>query len=148
MSVRKKFERKIREKEQEIQDLERKILEAKAYLDGMHDALRLFPAEGNNEAAEVAAETIIKPGTAVDAVWKHLKATGKAMHIMDLLTAIGREATPENRASVGSTLAAYVRKGAIFSRPAPNTFGLVEWGQPTPEDVPPDDFGGAPVDNA
>lgn len=46
--------------------------------------------------------------------------------------------------SLASSLAAYVRKGEIFTRPAPNTFGLVELGHKTiieEEAGPPAGFG-------
>jgi hypothetical protein len=32
------------------------------------------------------------------------------------------------RAAVAGSLSAYVRNGEIFTRPAPNTFGLIEFG--------------------
>lgn len=149
MSLRKKFERKVREKEQEIHELERQIMDAKAYLSAMQDAIRLLPAEGPGENGEAGTDLTLKAGSTMDAVAKVLKAHGKPMHIMDLLKAIGRDPTSEHRASVGGSLAAYVRKGVVFSRPAPNTFGLAEWGQDvTVDDGPPEDFGLRPADNA
>lgn len=144
MSTRRKFERKIREKEQEIQDLEHRLMEARAYVAAMQDAIRLLLPEPGAENGEVGAEIAIKAGSAVEAAVKALRDAQKPMHIMDLLKAIGREATPENRASLGGSIAAYVRKGAIFSRPAPNTFGLAEWGQSVTAEGPPDDFGTNP----
>jgi hypothetical protein len=33
-----------------------------------------------------------------------------------------------NRSALSGSIAAYVRKGEIFTRPAPNTFGLLELG--------------------
>ncbi len=148
MSLKRKFERKIREKEQEVQELEHKLMEAKAYLAAMQDAMRLLPAEGVAENGEMNADFSLKAGSTMEAVMKVLRASGKPMHIMDLIKAIGRDATSESRASVGGSLAAYVRKGVVFTRPAPNTFGLGEWGQPVGvEGGPPDDFGSKPVDN-
>lgn len=144
MSLRGKFERKIREKEQEIHDLENKLVEARAYMHAMQDAIRLVPIEGGGENGEIGSEVVIKPGSAMEAAMKALREAGKALHIMDLIKAMGREPTSESRASVGSSIAAYVRKGVIFTRPAPNTFGLAEWGQSAAESVPPDDFGTKP----
>ena len=45
--------------------------------------------------------------------------------------------------SLASSLAAYVRRGEIFSRPAPNTFGLLELGHLGGEEAeePPSGFG-------
>ena len=147
MSLRRKFERKVREKEQEIHGLENKLMEARAYMQAMQDAIRLVPVEGHGDNGESSSERVIKAGSAMEVAMKALREAGKAMHIMDLLKAMGREPTGENRASVGSSIAAYVRKGEIFTRPAPNTFGLAEWRQPTAESVPPDDFGTKPGEN-
>ncbi len=47
------------------------------------------------------------------------------MHIGALVTAIGIENTKNARVSLVGSLGAYVRKGLVFTRPAPNTFGLV-----------------------
>lgn len=151
MSLRRKFERKIREKEAEIQELEYQLRAARAYVQAMQDAMKLVPNDADGSDSENGSEVVVRPGSAIEAAIKVLRERGKPMHIMDLLPAIGREATPENRASVGSSLASYVRKGQIFTRPAPNTYGLVEWGTPTstdPDDLP-EDFGdGRAVDNA
>ena len=71
-------------------------------------------------------------------------ARHQPVHISDLLQALGKEANRENRASVTSSLAAYVRRGEIFTRPAPNTFGLIELGHhmlDEPAEEPPPDFG-------
>jgi len=142
MSLRRKFEKKIKDKEQEIQHLERQIMEARAYVEAMQDAMRLVPADGAGDNGEGNGGVTVKPGSAIEAVVKALRQSGKPMHIMDILKAMGRETTSEHRASVGGSLAAYVRKGAIFTRPAPNTFGLSEWGQPAAaDDGPPSDFG-------
>lgn len=53
---------------------------------------------------------------------------------------MGRPLTSQNKISVGGSISNYVRRGEIFIRTAPNTFGLVGM---TPEvaDVPPADFG-------
>jgi len=50
------------------------------------------------------------------------------MHITELLEAIGKPGDRMNRSALGGSIAAYVRKGEIFTRPAPNTFGLLELG--------------------
>jgi hypothetical protein len=58
------------------------------------------------------------------------------MHLTDILLAMGQEASRANSASLGSSLAAYVRRGEIFTRPAPNTFGLVELGHTDEAEAP------------
>src|SRR5690242_2399842 len=101
MSLRRKFDRKIREKEAEIQELEHRLMEARAYVDAMQDAIRLLPPEPGADGGENVAEISIKAGSAMEATVKALRDAGKPMHIMEILPAIGREATPENRASIG-----------------------------------------------
>ena len=48
------------------------------------------------------------------------------MRIEALLEAAGKEPTKANRVSLVGSLGGYVRKGKIFTRPAPSVFGLVE----------------------
>jgi hypothetical protein len=53
---------------------------------------------------------------------------GDPVHITTLLAEIGLEINRDTRASLAGSLAGYVRRGEIFTRPAPNTFGLIELG--------------------
>lgn len=140
MGVREKLERRIREKESEIQQLNLRLMEARAYMQAMQDTLRLLPREGSVAMDGEDAEVSVKPGTALASVVKYLKEQGKPMHIMEILPAIGREATAAERASIGGTLSAYVRRGHVFTRPGPNVFGLMEWqsGKLASEGPPPD----------
>lgn len=143
MSLRRKFERKIREKEQAIQALEDELRSARAYLEAMRDAWKMVPNEGDTTDSETLGDAGLRPGSAVEAAVKVLREVEKPLHIMELIAAMGKEANAQNRASIGSSLAAYVRRGELFTRPAPNTFGLVEWGPtpPMPDEGIPDDFG-------
>ena len=69
-------------------------------------------------------------GAAYDA----LKKAGKPLHVNVLLPAIGRGITRADKSAISGTLAAYVRKGDVFTRPAPNTFGLAEFGSQDGQD--------------
>jgi hypothetical protein len=70
---------------------------------------------------------------------------------VDLLKAMGREVNRKNKTGVSGSLAAYVRRGEVFTRPKPNTFGLLELENPVKSDgfrndviraeAPPDNFG-------
>ena len=62
------------------------------------------------------------------------------MHVEKLLNAIGKESTKSNKVSLSSSIAHYVREGIIFTRPAPNTFGLKEFEKTDHDDLP-EDFG-------
>ena len=133
-----KFEERIKRKEQEIQEYEAKIREGRAYLQALQDAIKLLPKENINRPFE---EKMLRQGSNVGKAYEILKKTGKPMHLNDILTAIGKNTSKKERISLAGSLASYVRRNHIFTRPAPNTFGLISM-----EDMeePPDDFG---IDN-
>ena len=61
-----------------------------------------------------------------------------------------RALTPAAKSSLAGSLAAYVRQNEIFTRVAPNTYGLSELGHDVLEltgemEEPPEGFGRAPV---
>lgn len=139
---------KIRKKEAEIQSLEDKLKTARIYLQALHD---VRDALGAMESGQ--SDSALRTGSAVAQAREAIQRAGKPLHISDLLSALGKSVTKEARASLTSSLAAYVRRGEIFTRPAPNTFGLAEMGhasaQPESEleTEPPPDFGGSSVDD-
>jgi hypothetical protein len=74
------------------------------------------------------------------------------VHLDDLLLELGKKVTRSSQASLAGSLAAYVRREEIFTRPAPNTFGLIELGHDSEGDgeveddfEPPAGFGRQPV---
>lgn len=138
---------KIQRKEAEIQALEDKLRTGRIYLQALHDVLSAV-----EKGATLADGSVLRDGSLVAQARKAILRRGKPAHVSDLLTALGRAVTKETRASLTSSLAAYVRRGEIFTRPAPNTFGLVELGratesahQTTPTDPPPN-FGTASLE--
>jgi hypothetical protein len=141
MNERKKIEDRIRKKEEEAQELEAKARDARVYVKALQDVLKMLPRE-----AETAGESpsILRPGSSVAMARDIILKRNAPVHISELLREMGKDLNRENRASLGSSLAAYVRKREIFTRPAPNKFGLVELGHTAREDGdldPPDDFG-------
>jgi hypothetical protein len=121
-----KFEERIRRKELDIQELEMQIREARSYMRGLQEALKILPRESADRGTE-GGEDVLRPGTMVAAARGALQQFGRPLHLLDILTAIGKEPNGANRASLGGSLSAYVRKAQIFTRPGPNTFGLVEF---------------------
>lgn len=67
-----------------------------------------------------------------------IKKTGRPMHVKEILEGIGKKDTKKERVSLSSSLGMYYRKNEIFTRPAPNTFGLISM---EVAEEPPDDFG-------
>jgi hypothetical protein len=65
----------------------------------------------------------------------------KPLHISTILKGIGEEPTRQKKASLVSSLSTYVKNQQIFTRPLPNTFGLIGMAEDTEPDEPPEDFG-------
>ncbi|MEQ8328675.1 MAG: hypothetical protein RIE84_15485 [Parvibaculum sp.] len=144
MSERKAVEDRLRKKEQEINALEEKIKAAKVYVQALRDILKLLDGGDNSPKSE----SILKSGSAVAQARDVILEKGVPVHINEILDALGKGDTREAKASLTSSLAAYVRRGEIFTRPAPNTFGLVELGHTTADSAPsepPTNFGQTPI---
>jgi hypothetical protein len=121
MGIRVEFQKRIDKKHQEIAELETKVREARVYVQALEDMMRLLPREELNGRAE----STLRPGTAIGKARDAIKAAGHPLHITEILVAIGRPLDKGNRAAIGGSIAAYVRRGEVFTRPAPNTFGLI-----------------------
>jgi hypothetical protein len=141
MNERQKIEESLRKKEQEIHSLREKIKVSKVYVKALRDVLKLL--DKGNEAE--AAESTLRQGSAVAQARDVILEREMPVHIGDLLGAMGKPQTRESRSSLASSLAAYVRRGEIFARTAPNTFGLIVLGHHSEEvkknPVPPTGFG-------
>jgi predicted ribosome quality control (RQC) complex YloA/Tae2 family protein len=135
MGLRDKFDEKIKRKEQEIQEYENKIREARAYMQALQDTVKLLPKEDNDASFKVKK---IRPGSAVYKTMVFLKKAGKPVHINDILKGIGKTTSKKDRISLGGSLGLYIRKNEIFTRPEPNTFGLIAFEK---SEEPPNDFG-------
>ena len=142
MNERRKIEERLRKKEEEIREFEAKIRDARIYVQALQDVLKILP-RGSERNVRAGA---LRPGSSMARVREFILERGRPGHVTELLEALGRPATREARASLSGSLAAYVRKGEIFTRPNPNTFGLIELGHDNegnagPDDEPPADFG-------
>lgn len=125
---------RIRKKEAEIQQLEERIKAARIYVQALKDLLK---------ASESAGDGDVKAGSMLDQVRDAIRAAGRPLHVNDLLRAIGRSEDSKN--SLTGSLAAYVRRGEVFTRPQPNTFGLVEFEEHRGDHpAPPPGFGERP----
>ena len=122
MSTRRKLKEKIAKKEREILGLETQIREARAYIEAMREALKMLPRE---EFAGGTEDTPFRKGSIADRAKKALEAHGAPMHIDKLVVAMRLKADSKNKRSVAGTLASYFRRGEVFDRPEPNTFGLL-----------------------
>ena len=136
MGLRERFDEKIKKKEAEIQYHENIIRDAKVYIQALQDSIKLLPKEEN---VTTSPEEKFRRGSDVYKTYELLKNTGSPMHINDILKGIGKTTSKRDRTSLCGSIGFYKRKNEIFTRPAPNTFGLIEWDSKPKE--PPDDFG-------
>jgi hypothetical protein len=134
MNERRKVEERLKRKEQEIRDLEDQIKAAKIYVQALQDVLKLLPRDPD---VDTSPETVLRPGSLVAQTRTSIKARGTALHVDEILRILGKDVNRENKAALSGSLAAYVRRGEIFTRPAPNTYGLVELDGPPPPHPPP-----------
>lgn len=145
VNERKKIEDRIRKKEQELQELDSQMRDARVYIQAMQDVLKLLPKDTVKEGQSGSdGPSALREGSLASLARDAIFRKGVPTHVSELLSAMGKEDNRENRTSLSGTLAAYVRKNDIFTRPAPNKFGLVELGHLRPASVsaePPDEFG-------
>jgi hypothetical protein len=141
MSERRKIEDRLRKKEQEVAVLEDKLRAGRVYIQALRDILKML-SEGIDDVNDT--DSSLRTGSAVDQARRVILDRKNPVHIDEILSALGRDVTREAKASLTSSLAAYVRRGEIFTRPAPNTFGLSELGHDVLDEAkkePPVDFG-------
>ena len=123
MDFRAALEKKIKVKEEEISELIRKIDREQAFLQGLQEALRALPkSEGDQRQP-----TDLRIGTVTHRIYETIRDEGRPLPIREILHRLGKD--PNDRKilrSVAGTIAAFVRKGEIFTRTGPNTFGLIE----------------------
>lgn len=143
MYLRKEFGKRIEKKREEIASLEKQLAEAKSYLLALEDSMRLVSKVGETDAGSALA---LRPGSDLAKAREYLQHVGKPEHVNKIVVGIGKELNKGNRLSLGGSLSGYVRKGLIFTRPAPNTFGLVEFEEKNGGNEPPAEFGGLEED--
>ncbi len=124
MSARQKIEGLIEKKRQENAELQKQIEKNETYIQGLLDSLRFLPKDSQGE---VKPESTLRPGSDVYKAREYLRQLGRPAYVMDIVKGIGKEENKENRVSLSGTMSWWVRKGQIFTRPEPNTFGLIEF---------------------
>lgn len=137
MDFRRKILREIEKQEAKIAALNIDLTGAEAYLQAQRDMLKLLPRESHADASAA-----LRPTSDLAKARDVIREAGKPLHVTDILKGLGREITRDSRASLASSIGLYVRRKEIFTRPIPNTFGLVEFNGAVEEtSEPPEDFG-------
>lgn len=141
MGARESLQKLIDRKQADIERLEQELRDAKVYIQAVQDSFRLLPKD---QPADPEPKEL-RPGTAVSQVQGFLKSTGKPQHITAILDFLGKSHDKKNRVSLSGSLGGYAKDRRIFTRPAPNTFGLIEFGEPAATNLEelPEDFGKA-----
>ena len=137
MSSRKAVEKMVENAEAEIAGFRKKIELKEAYIQGLKDTMRHLP----KSAEKTNGKASLRPDSDIAKAREIILKEGKPMHIAEIIKRLGKELTKQNRASLSSYIGSFVRRGEYFTRPAPNTFGVVEFegGRETAE--PPPEFG-------
>jgi hypothetical protein len=134
VGLRKEFQKRIEKKQQEIENLKGQIREAEVYLQALQDSVKLLPKEGDDD---FRSPRTLRPTSKLGKAKEAIKRAGRPLHISELLNAISVENNKRNRLSLSGSLASYVRRNEIFTRPEPNTFGLIELGHISSQEPPP-----------
>lgn len=139
MGLREDLLRRIERKRQEITELKAQhaaqIAGEERYLQALIDTYKMVPRDGTDGSGPVASSgrALRKGGSTAKAYEALKRLGGPTLHIKDLLQQMGVKPTRTNYSSLSSALSAYARRGEIFTKPAPNTFGLVEFSNGKPE---------------
>ncbi len=141
MGLREDIQRRIEKKQQEQADREMAFAieraSTAAYIQAMQDMLKSLPRDPSDARD---GNLVLRPGSAMAQARDAIQKAGKPLHISAILRAIGRPVDKESRTSIGGSISNYVRRGEVFTRTAPNTFGLLGMETVTPNE-PPDGFG-------
>jgi hypothetical protein len=137
MGLRRDIERKIEKKREELETkregqrmLELGIREDNAYIQALLETLKMLPKESGG------SQRTLRAGSEVAKARDAIKKAGKPLYIGEILKAIGRPNDKKNRLSLSGSIAHYVRDREIFSRTAPNTYGLIEFESQGSDDGP------------
>jgi|HubBroStandDraft_6_1064221.scaffolds.fasta_scaffold40958_4 hypothetical protein len=122
MGIREEIQKKLDKKEEEKWGLIEQVRACDIYISTLQDVIKMLPRE-----AEPGKERSLRPGTAVSLARDAIRKAGKPLHIGELLVALGKPDAKKHRLALSGSLATYVRRGEIFTRPEPNTFGLLEF---------------------
>lgn len=125
MGARENLQKLADKKTQEITDLERQLDLARSYLQAIQDSIKVLPREITNSGNGDEHSGELRLGTLIYRAKEAIQKNGEPMHVSAILVAIGVENTKNTRVSLVGSLGAYVRRGVVFTRPAPNTFGLI-----------------------
>lgn len=101
------------------------------YLDGLKDSFKYFDDKGvipPNPSHHI----IMREGSELSKVRDLLKGQRHPLHLDTIMALLGfdenksKQEIKNKKVSLSGSLSSYVRKQAIFTKPKPNTFGLIK----------------------
>jgi hypothetical protein len=126
MGVRENFQKLIDKKQHEIRSLEIQLREGAAYIQALQDSMKLLPRNVETGAEEHS----LREGSTLAKTRDLLRHSGTPLPISEILKLLGKPQDKKHRISLAGTLSGYARKSRVFTKTAPNTFGLLEFGPP------------------
>jgi hypothetical protein len=121
MALREEISRKISKKLEDIRSLQEQIRDCNIYISSLQDVLKMLPRD-----SEAGKETVLRHGSLLSQAREAIRKAGHPLHVTEILQSIGRPATKGAKLALSGSLATYVRRQDVFTRPEPNTFGLIE----------------------
>ncbi len=125
MNTIQEIEKRILKNKKEIIVFEKEIAAREGSIQTLKDVLKLLTKDNNNEGDAFK----LREGSVMHKTSLLLKESGKPLHITKIMDKIGTENTVKNKNSISTSLANYARRGVIFTKPNPNTYGLIEFNQ-------------------
>src|SRR5688572_1815709 len=102
MGLRDQLERKIQAKNQDIARLENEVREARSYIQGLQDALKMLPRDRD----PAGLSKILRAGSDMAKTREFILKEGIPKHIDDILKALGKG--KDQKASISGSLGNYV----------------------------------------
>ena len=116
---------------QEISAIKRELRRKTGFLHGLETALAALVDSDATTAPTQRKKR--EPTGRIARVIDFLRETREPQHLDILIEALGENVNRETQTSFRAQIGKYVNKHHLISRPAPNIFGLIEWGD-TPSD--------------
>ena len=120
MSIKDDLDKLITEKSEAVESLKIKLGKEESYLQALNDTHKIITLK----YGPISRRSSLRPSGALYKVRETILEAEKPLHIDEILSRLGKSV--EDKPRLVSSMSHYLRLGEIFTRPAPNTFGLKE----------------------
>ncbi len=117
MSIKTDLEKAIVKRSKAIESLRIELTKEETYLQALNDVLRMSLRDTGDKP-----KATLRPGSAIDKVRNTILEARRPLHVNEILERTGFT----HKLNLVSSISHYMRRGVIFTRPAPNTYGLHE----------------------